>query len=459
MPSRKDLHDYQERCIEHIFDNRHCALFLEMGLGKSCISLTAFKELKFNHYDVGKCLIIAPKRVALHTWPAEIKKWDHLNDLKYSHIMGKTPQDRIKGLKADADIYIINRENVPWLVSYMQTGWDFDMLIIDELSSFKSADANRFKALRMVRPKIRRVVGLTGSPAGNGLIDLWPEIYLLDMGERLGKTISGYRNTYFTPAKTNGHIVYTYAIKKQAEQSIYQKIGDICISMKSRDYLKMPERIVNDIKVYLNPEQQKLYDDFERESVLELISTSTEITALNAAALTGKLLQFANGAIYDSKKQWHEVHTAKMDEMAEILDQAQGQPVFIGYSFIHDSERLLARFPQAVKLQTNKNIDDWNAGKIPVMIAHPKSAGHGLNLQAGGHILAWFGLPWSLEEYDQFNGRIDRQGQTSTVIENRLITVGTWDEVVAKSLLRKATGQNELLEAVKAKIKKYAPIA
>lgn len=449
-----DPHPYQEVAHDHVIENKYCGLLLEMGLGKSIVTLTAFHKLKFIDWEINKCLIVAPKRVALHTWPAEIKKWDHLEKIKYSLIMGDT-QARLKGLKAEADIYIINRENVPWLVSYLQSGWFFDMLVIDELSSFKSADANRFKALRMVRPKIKRVIGLTGSPAGNGLIDLWPEMYLLDMGERLGPTITGYRKTYFVPAKTNGHIVYTYKIKKQAEEVIFEKIGDICISMKSQDYLNMPQRITNDILVYLTPEQQKAYDEFEKESVLELLNSETEITALNAAALTGKLLQFANGAVYDAKKKWHLVHDAKMDELEEVIEAAQGQPVFIGYSFIHDAERILARFPQARKLQTNKDIDDWNAGLIPILITHPKSAGHGLNLQAGGHILIWFGLPWSLEEYDQFNARIDRQGQLVRVIENRLITAGTMDEDVAAALVLKANGQNALMDAIKARIRKY----
>lgn len=446
------LHPYQEFALEHILTNSYSGLFLDMGLGKSLCALTAIQILK-DDIRIRKVLVIAPKRVASHTWPEELKKWDHLHHLRYSCVLGDT-QARLKALKTRADIYIINRENIPWLVSHLQSGWDFDMVIIDELSSFKSADAIRFKALRMVRPKIKRVVGLTGSPASNGLIDLWPQLYLLDMGERLGKTISGYRNNYFKPDKTKGNVVYSYRIQKDAEQEIYRRISDICISMKSKDYLQLPGRIVNHIPVYLSAAEKAKYSAFEEEQVLQLVN-QPEITALTAAALTGKLLQYANGAIYDERKQWHHVHDAKMEALDDILETSQGQPVLIAYSFIHDRERILARFPQAVQLKGNDEIERWNRGEIPVMIAHPASAGHGLNLQAGGNIIVWFGLPWSLELYEQFNARLDRQGQKNGVILNHLVCQDTMDEDVLAALARKASGQDALMEAVKAKILKY----
>ena len=348
-------HKYQDHATTHLLENPYAGLFLDMGLGKSVATLSAIIPL-LEDFTISKVLIIAPLTVAAHTWPEEIRKWDHTRHLKFSLILGSV-QDRLKGLKPGADIYIINRENVPWLVSHLQSAWGFDMVVIDELSSFKSADAIRFKSLRMVRPKISRVVGLTGTPAPNGLIDLWPQLYLLDLGERLGKTISHYRNTYFRPAKTNGHIVYSYALKKEAETAIHNKISDICISMSAKDYLELPERINNFLKVDLAPEIKKQYIEFERVEILKI--ADQEITTLNAAALTNKLLQFCNGAIYDEKKNYHEIHQSKIEALQDIIDEAQGKPVLVFYSYQSDFKRIKAR-----KLESREDIEKWNRGKF-----------------------------------------------------------------------------------------------
>lgn len=443
-------HKYQDHATTHILNHSYCGLFLDMGLGKTVATLTAICDL-LNNLAVTKILIIAPLRVAEETWPVEIKKWDHTKHLKYSLVLGSI-QERLKGLYAPADIYIINRENVPWLVSQMQSAWNFDMVVIDELSSFKSSQAIRFRSLRMVRPKINRVVGLTGTPAPNGLIDLWPQLYLLDMGERLGKTVSGYRNTYFRPDKTNGHIVYSYKIKKQGEEMIYQKIGDICISMSAKDYLELPERINNYVSIKLKDYQR--YKDFEKEEIIKIIDHG-EITAMSAAGLVNKLLQFANGALYDEEKNIHEIHDQKIEALQDIIMEAQGQPVLVFYSYQSDYIRIQKKIKGTILLKSKEDIEKWNCGNVPVLLAHPASAGHGLNLQSGGHIIVWFGPTWSQELYAQANARLDRQGQTKTVIVHHLIADGTKDLDVIKSLDKKQAGQDELLEAVKVRILEY----
>jgi len=448
-------HPYQHYATQHIIDNAACGLLLDMGLGKTVATLTAVDELLNVYCEVNKVLVIAPKRVAENTWTTETAKWDHLKHLRLSVVLG-TERERKEALKAKADIYIINRENVAWLVGYYQSAFPFDMIVIDELSSFKSAKAIRFKSLRMVRPKVSRVVGLTGTPAPNGLIDLWPQLYLLDQGERLGKSITGYRERYFTPGRRNGAVVFDYKLRAQSEQEIYGKIADICISMKAKDYLTLPERINRTVEVKLPSDLQAQYDEFERVQVLSLLDVE-DISAVNAAALSTKLRQFANGAIYDDRKDYHIVHDIKLEALEELVEAANGQPVLIFYAFRHDLERITARL-KAYKpkyLESSQDIEDWNAGKTSVLLAHPASAGHGLNLQAGGNIVIWFGLNWSLELYQQANARLDRQGQTKPVIVHHMVTVDTIDTKVFAALEGKAETQDALLNAVKAIIHKH----
>lgn len=454
---------YQDHASQHIIDNLGAGLFLEMGLGKTVSTLTAVNRLMFEELEVSKVLVIAPKRVADEVWTTEAAKWDHLKHFKIAKVLG-TERQRIAALRSKADIYVINRENVAWLVSFYATAFPFDMVIIDELSSFKSAKSARFKALRMVRPKARRVVGLTGTPAPNSLLDLWPQLYLLDMGKRLGPTLTGYRNNYFDPGKRNGHVVYDYNLKKEDdilgagiwEKEIYDKISDICISMKAEDYLALPQRIDRIVSVHLPAKLQEQYQQFEREQILALEDID-DISAPNAAALTGKLLQYANGAIYDADKTWHEVHKEKIEALEEILDTANGQPVLVFYSYRHDVERIekYLKAYKPVRIKDSGTIKAWNEGKINLLLAHPASAGHGLNLQAGGSIIVWFGVPWSLELYQQANARLHRQGQINNVIVHHLICPGTMDEDVMQSLADKANGQDSLMQAVKARIEKY----
>lgn len=442
-------HKYQQHATQHLLNNKYAALFMEMGLGKTVAALTAVDTLLYETYEATRVLVIAPKFVALNVWPAELEKWEHLTHLSYSIVTGD-PGQRVRALKVKADIHIINRENVAWLVQYYQSGWPFDTVIIDELSSFKSAQAQRFKSLRIVRPFIKRVIGLTGTPSPNGLADLWPQIYLLDQGERLGKTLTGFREAYLTPAGHNGYQVYNYKTRPGSEKEIYDRIGDICISMKSKDYLELPGRVEHDINIKLDPATQKKYDDFEREAVLEI----EDITAFNAAALTTKLLQFSNGAIYDADRRVHIQHDMKLDALGEIIEAAQGQQVLIFYNYIHDKERIRDRYG-ARELKTSKDIEDWNKGTVGLMVCHPASAGHGLNLQAGGHIIVWYGLTWSLELYQQANARLDRQGQQRPVMIYKLICSKTMDQDVSRAISRKADGQAALMEAVKAKIDFY----
>lgn len=445
-------HAYQDHASAHILGNPASGLFLEMGLGKTVATLTAIDSLIYETLEVSKVLVIAPKFVALNVWQQEGAKWDHLRHLKFSIITGD-PRQRSEALKRKADIYVINRENVSWLVNHYKSAFPFDMLVIDELSSFKSAQAQRFRSLRIVRPLIKRVVGLTGTPAPNGLVDLWPQLYLLDQGKRLGNTLGGFREAYLTPDKKNGYQVYSYKVRKGSDKEIYDRIGDICISMKAADYLQLPEMIVHEVDVALDPITQGKYDQFEKDQVTSILDA--EITAFNAAALTNKLLQFANGAVYDEDRKVHEIHSIKLDALEELVEQANGKPVLIFYSYIHDKDRIKARFPGLRELKTTKDIEDWNAGKIEIMIAHPASAGHGLNLQAGGNTIIWYGLTWSLELYQQANARLHRQGQTKPVIIYKLICSKTMDTDVSRALARKTDSQGALLEAVKARVNLY----
>lgn len=447
------LHPYQEYSKNFILDHPYCALLLDMGLGKTLASLTAIDEL-LNTFEVtDNVLVIAPLSVAKQTWTDEIDKWDNLNHLTFSKILGK-PQERIAALHKKADVYLINRENVEWLVEYFGHSWPFKTVIIDELSSFKSSKAKRFKALRKVRPRMDRVVGLTGTPSPNSLMDLWSQIYLLDQGERLGKTITSYRNKYFVPDQKNGNIVYSYRLIPGAEEAIYRNIDDICVSMKAKDYLKLPPRTDNVVDVELSATDTKKYKELEREYVLEL--GTSDVVASNAATLSNKLLQLSNGCIYDENGDPKVIHQKKLDALEEIIEASQGQPVLVFYQYKHDLTRIQKRFKEAKVLDVSAgDIQKWNAGKIPILLAHPQSAGHGLNLQQGGHIIVWFGLTWSLEFYQQANARLDRQGQKEPVIIHHLVTKGTIDEQVMRALKNKEVGQEALMAAVKAKIEEY----
>lgn len=447
-------HDYQKYVIEYIEKHPVSAVFLDMGLGKTSITLTAINNLIFDYFAVHKVLVIAPLRVAKNTWSAEINKWDHLNDLKYSIVVG-TPSERKNALKADADIYIINRENIPWLTEYMGTAFDFDMVVIDELSSFKNYQAKRFKALMKVRPKIKRIVGLTGTPSSNGLMELFAEFKLLDMGERLGRFIGQYRNTYFTPDKRNGQVIFSYKPLPGAEDAIYRKISDITISMKATDHLKMPELVTTDYEIELSKHEQKRYKELKENMVIQL--SDEEITAANAASLSNKLCQMANGAVYDDEKNIIQIHDRKLDALEDIIESMNGKPVLVAYWFKHDYDRISARLrllniPFA-KLDTEESITNWNNGKIPVALIHPASAGHGLNLQSGGSTIVWFCLTWSLELYQQTNARLYRQGQRSdTVVIQHIVAKNTIDEQIIKALKKKDKTQSALIDAVKAEI-------
>lgn len=444
-------HTYQQIAIKKICDTPKAGLFLDMGLGKTVITLTAIDELMYNRFEVERVLVIAPLRVAEDTWSRESVKWDHLKHLKMAKILG-TPTQRRRALASEADIYIVNRENVVWLtneLSQIGDGWDFDMVVIDELSSFKSAKAQRFKALRKYITGSSRVVGLTGTPAPNGLIDLWSQIYLLDGGERLGKTITGFREQYFLPNQRNQNIIYNYKPKAEAETAINAKIADICISMRAEDWLEMPERIDNVQSVKLSEIELSNYYQFERDCYLEFLEG--EVTAASAAALTNKLLQYSNGAMYLADGGYVKTSEAKLDMLEELIELSNGKPILCFYSYRHDLERIQKRFQYARKLSDSEDIEAWNSGEIPLLLAHPAGAGHGLNLQAGGNIIVWFGLTWSLELYQQANARLYRQGQENAVIIHHLITEGTADESVLRSLQGKKDVQDELLDSLKAK--------
>ena len=447
-------HKYQTFAIEFIKNNPIAAILLDMGMGKTSIVLTALNYLMFESFEVTKVLIIAPLRVARNTWSDEIKKWDHLNGLRYSIAVG-TAAERRKALMADADIYIINRENVPWLVEESGLPFDYDCVIVDELSSFKNWQAKRFKALMKVRPKIRRIVGLTGTPSSNGLMDLFAEFKVLDMGQRLGRFISQYRLNYFKPDRMNGPIVYTYKLLPGAEERIYDRISDITISMKAADYLDMPELISTEYKVYLDDDERAKYEEMKDELVLQL--PGGEITAANAASLSGKLSQLANGAIYDDDGSVNAFHERKLDALEDLIEAANGKPIMVAYWFKHDLSRITERLKHLKvnfeKLDSDKSIENWNAGMLQVGLIHPASAGHGLNLQSGGNVIVWFGITWSLELYQQTIARLWRQGQTSgTVTVIHIVTDGTVDERILKALAAKDNTQKALIDAVKAEV-------
>ena len=452
---RYSPHEYQRYATEYIETHPVAAVLLDMGLGKTSITLTALNNLLFDSFEVCRVLVIAPLRVARNTWGAEIEKWDHLNSLHYSVAVG-TETERLAALKKQADIYLINRENMQWLISESGISFDFDMVVIDELSSFKNHQTKRFKALMKVRPKVKRIVGLTGTPSSNGLMDLWAEFRLLDMGERLGRFIGQYRTSYFRPDKQNGQVVFSYKPLPGAEKQIYGKISDITISMKSTDHLQMPELINSRYTVYLSEKENSRYADLKQDLVLQL--PDGEITAANAASLSGKLSQMANGAVYTDAGETVPVHERKLDALEDIIEAANGKPVLVAYWFRHDLERITGRLQklkiQYARLDTDGSIRKWNAGEIPVALIHPASAGHGLNLQNGGNTLVWFGLTWSLELYQQTVARLWRQGQESeTVVVQHIITKGTIDERIMKALSEKDTTQAALINAVKADLK------
>ena len=440
-------HNYQQFATDFILNQSICCLMLDMGLGKTVITLTALWQLALDSFDVSRVLVIAPKRVAEDTWPKELAKWEHLTGLTSSLVLGSAAE-RKAALQRKAFLYIINRENVAWLVKNHY--WDFDMVVIDELSSFKSNKAERFKAMKKVRPMVTRIVGLTGTPTPNTLLDLWPQMYLMDMGQRLGRFIGGFRDRFFLPDKRNREIIYSYKPREGAEDAIYALISDICISMKAADYLDMPERIDNRIEVSMSPKERKLYDDFQKDMVLSI--GDEELDAANAASLSNKLLQMANGAVYGEDKKVLPIHDRKLDALEDLVEAANGKPLLVAYWYKHDLQRIKARFKNARCIDTAKDIDDWNAGQIPLALIHPASAGHGLNLQDGGCTIVWFGLTWSLELYQQLNARLWRQGQKHTVVIHHIITKGTHDEDVMRALENKDTRQSALIEAVRARI-------
>lgn len=458
MLNKSNLHNYQKATVDFIIEHRFCGVFLDLGLGKTISTLTAIDELMYDYCEINSVLVIAPKRVAETVWAEEAAKWEHTRHLVISKVMG-SENKRLDALKRPADIYVVSRDNVAWLCNVFASRLPFDMVVIDELSSFKSHQSQRFKSLRMTRPFMKRVVGLTGTPAPNSLIDLWPQMYLIDRGERLGKTITQYRARYFRPGKSNGYVVYSYDILAGASDMIQEKISDICISMKANDYLDMPERTDNFIAVTMGDELKKEYDKFKNDNIIKLIDDNgtTEINAVNAASLVNKLLQFANGSVYDEDKNVHKIHTLKLEALKEIVENSNGQPILVAWTYQFDRDAILETFRayNPRQLKTADDINDWNAGKIQIMLAHPASAGHGLNLQAGGSIIVWYGLTWSLELYQQFNARLYRQGQTKHVIVHHIVTKGTYDEEVIKAIKRKDKNQNRLLDSIKADIAAY----
>lgn len=447
-------HEYQQYAIEYIETHPISAVLLDMGLGKTSITLTALQDLLFDRFEAHKVLIIAPLRVARNTWPAELQKWDHLQDLTISVVVGNA-EERKAALAKQADLYVINREMVLWLVEQSGYKFDFDTVVIDELSSFKNHQSKRFKALMKVRPKVKRIIALTGTPSSNGLMDLWAEFRLLDMGERLGRYITQYRTKYFMPDKRNAQIIFSYKPLPGAEERIYDKISDITISMKAADLLAMPQRIESEYSVYLSEEEREKYDALKQEMVLQL--PGEEITAANAASLSGKLSQLANGAIYTEEKNIITVHDRKLDALEDIIEAAAGKPILVAYWFQHDLQRITERL-EALKvsyarISSPSSIELWNRGEFAVGLIHPASAGHGLNLQEGGSTLVWFGLTWSLELYQQTNARLWRQGQTAnTVVIQHIVAKDTVDERILKALNEKNNTQEALIAAVKAEL-------
>ncbi len=441
---------YQAAAINKIVTDKSAGLFLDMGLGKTVITLTAIADL-IALEEVSKVLVIAPLQTARNTWPDEKNKWDHTKHLRMSLVLG-TADQRMNALCADADVFVINRENVQWLceVAIRPNAWPFDMVVIDELSSFKNPAAKRFRALRKIMPKVQRVVGLTGTPASNGYIDLWSEIYLLDRGERLEKTVTMYRNLYFRPGRMNGHVVYEWKLKSGSKDIIDNKLSDLCMSMKAEDYIQMPDKVEADVYVTMSESEKQRYDRFGRDRILP----DEDIVGLSAASVQNKLLQMANGFAYDEEGLAHHFHDKKLEALQE-LKEAANRPLLVFYSFVYDKERLLEWFPDAVELKGRDEIEAWNRGDVPMLVTHPASAGHGLNLQAGGNTIVWFGLPWSLELYQQANARLYRQGQKQTVYIYRILTKDTHDSDVLKALESKNVTQEGLIRALKARIEKW----
>ncbi len=455
-----NLHSYQKYAAGFIKANPISCLLLDMGLGKTAITLTALNDLLFDSFEAHKVLVVAPLRVARDTWPEELAKWEHLSDLRFSVAVGTEPERRAALLRR-ADIYIINRENVQWLVEDSGLLFDYDTVVVDELSSFKSHQSKRFRSLMKVRPRVRRIIGLTGTPTGNGLMDLWAEFRLLDMGKRLGRFIGQYRTDYFAPDKRNGQVIFSYKPLSDAEKQIYSRIADITISMKSTDHLKMPELVSAEYPVRLSESERERYEELKRDLVLTLTDGETgtplAITAANAAALSNKLCQMANGAVYGDDGGIFHIHDRKLDALEDLIEATNGKPVLVAYWFKHDLERITERLHKLhipfSKLDTSESIIRWNKGELPVALIHPASAGHGLNLQAGGSTLIWFGLTWSLELYQQTNARLWRQGQQSeTVVVQHIIAKGTIDERILKALSEKDRTQSALIEAVKANL-------
>lgn len=445
-------YQHQAAGINWITERPAAALFWGMGTGKTVTTLTAIDLLLHDYLEDGPVLVIAPKRVAENTWSKESAKWEHLKHLRIAKLMG-TQKQRLAALSAPADIYVINRENVVWLVDTLGKRWPFPIVVIDELSSFKSAQAKRWKALRKVRGRIRRLIGLTGTPRPNGLEDLWPELYLLDQGERLGRTLGAFRARFLVPEKMNGHIVYSYRPREGAEAEVYERLSDVCMSIKKDDVLSLPGQIYEDIELETPPALLKQYKKFERDRVMECLDADGDIVAGTEAALTNKLLQFANGAIYDTDGEAHHVHDVKLDALEELIEEAGGDNVLVLYAYKHDADRIRERIACRA-LDTEADIDAWNRGEIPVALAHPASIGHGLNLQDGGHITIWFGLSWSLELYEQANERLNRPGQKNVCRVYHLIMKGTHDERVLKALKKKEKGQAAAIEALRLEVLK-----
>ena len=446
---RYEPHFYQTYVKEFILSHKEAAIFLDCGLGKTVVTLTALEELLHDFFEIGKVLVIAPLRVARDTWSSEIAKWEHTKNIRASVVMG-TAKERTAALLKHAEVYIINRENVKWLIGESNMPMDFDMIVIDELSSFKSYQAKRFRALMKLRPSVKRIVGLTGTPSANGLMDLWAEFRILDMGKRLGRFISHYRDAYFLPDKRNQQMVFSYKLREGAEDAIYRRIEDITVSMRAREYLKMPALISNIVPVALDARERKLYDDMKRDMVIAV--ETEEIDAVSAAALSNKLLQMANGAVYADGRKVIRLHDRKLDALEDLAESANGKSVLIVYWYKHDIERIQSRL-SVREIRSSEDIEAWNAGEILLGVIHPASAGHGLNLQFGGSTLVWFGLTWSLELYQQTNARLYRQGQKDTVIIHHLVAAGTMDEKVMQALERKDKMQAALIDAVKAEVK------
>lgn len=447
------LRPYQQYARDLIIDKPAVGLLLDMGMGKTATTLMAVKDLLYDYFAVQHVLVIAPLRVAETTWADECQEWPELQDLSVMPVIGSERQ-RLRALATKADIHTINRENVTWLAEHYGRDWPFDMVILDESSSFKNHQSRRFKSLKRVRPRIKRIVELTGTPAPNGLMDLWAQMYLLDRGERLGKTITEYRRRWFIPGGGYGHIVYNYEPRETARDEIYEAISDICVSMRASDYISLPPIMYNTVKVHLPEAARKQYKRLEKDLVLSL-SDETDIVASTAAALSNKLLQMANGAAYDEDGATVEVHRAKIEALADIVESNEGRPMLVFYWFRHDLDRLKAAFPKARQLKGAEDIRAWNTGTVPMMLVHPASAGHGLNLQKGGSLIVWYSVNWSLELYQQANKRLHRSGQQNTVVIHHLIAEGTIDEDVMTALQMKKRGQDGMLDAVKARLAEY----